>query len=118
MPIIWVNALWDTGATNTCVSDRLAKEQSLIASNVVKIATGNGIIEVSSYTIHLRFPNGLEFKGLEMPEFKYTHDDCDLILGMDIITQGDFAITNQHGRTRFSFRIPSLHSLDYESGHD
>lgn len=48
-------------------------------------------------------------------QFQYTDDDSDLIIGMDIITQGDFSITNFGGRTLFSFRIPSLHSIDYES---
>jgi hypothetical protein len=31
-----------------------------------------------------------------------------------IITQGDFSITNMNGKTMFSFRVPTLHSIDYE----
>ena len=37
----------------------------------------------------------------------------EVILGMDVITQGDFSITNLNGNTVFSFRVPSLHRLDY-----
>ena len=72
--IRWKKALWDTGATQSCISDRLATEF-----------------------------------GLE--------DDCDLIIGMDIMTQGDLAMTNLEGRTVFSFRIPSLYTVDFEAEH-
>jgi hypothetical protein len=34
---------------------------------------------------------------------------------MDIMTQGDLSMTNLEGRTVFSFRIPSLHILDFEA---
>jgi SEC-C motif len=37
----------------------------------------------------------------------------DVLIGMDIISQGDFAVTNFGGNTRFSFRVPSLEELDF-----
>ncbi|MCY7409416.1 MAG: SEC-C domain-containing protein [Chitinophagales bacterium] len=32
---------------------------------------------------------------------------------MDIIAMGDFSITNLDGNTCMSFRMPSLHEIDY-----
>lgn len=32
---------------------------------------------------------------------------------MDIITRGDFAITNVNGKTTFSFRFPSIGTIDF-----
>ena len=32
---------------------------------------------------------------------------------MDIITRGDFAVTNRGGKTTFSFRIPSQADIDF-----
>jgi len=32
---------------------------------------------------------------------------------MDVITQGDFSITNTNGQTTMSFRIPSKKEVDY-----
>ncbi len=32
---------------------------------------------------------------------------------MDIISQGDFAVTNHGGTTKFSFRIPSQKHIDF-----
>ena len=37
----------------------------------------------------------------------------DVVIGMDIITRGDFAVTNLDGKTTFSFRIPSLADIDF-----
>ena len=32
---------------------------------------------------------------------------------MDIITRGDFAISNVNGETTFSFRLPSIRTIDF-----
>lgn len=37
----------------------------------------------------------------------------DVLIGMDIINQGDFAITNQNDKTMLSFRMPSRESIDF-----
>jgi hypothetical protein len=37
-----------------------------------------------------------------------------LLIGMDIITQGDLSVTNKDGKTCFSFRIPSMEEIDFE----
>lgn len=39
--------------------------------------------------------------------------DTDFLIGMDIITLGDFAVTNVNGKTVFSFRYPSCEKIDY-----
>jgi hypothetical protein len=38
----------------------------------------------------------------------FDDDDFDMIIGMDIITMGDFAICNTDGKTSFSFAMPSF----------
>ena len=37
----------------------------------------------------------------------------DVLIGMDIISQGDFAITASQGETKFTFQIPSTHDIDF-----
>ena len=37
----------------------------------------------------------------------------DVLIGMDIITKGDFTVTNKGGVTIFSFRLPSLVHIDF-----
>lgn len=113
--IRWKKALWDTGATQSCISDRLAEELELEADGFVDVATATGIARLSVYTIHLVLPNRLVFHSVQAMGFTYGDDDCDLIIGMDIMTQGDLSLTNMEGRTVFSFRIPSLHVVDFEA---
>lgn len=40
-------------------------------------------------------------------------EGTDVLIGMDIITAGDLAITNHNGRTTFSFRVPSCEEIDF-----
>jgi hypothetical protein len=115
--IRWKKALWDTGATQSCISDRLAAEFGLEADGYVEVVTASGIVEFAIYTVHLVLPSRLVFRNIQVIEFTYGDDDCDLIIGMDIMTQGDLAMTNLEGRTVFSFRIPSLHTVDFEAEH-
>ena len=32
---------------------------------------------------------------------------------MDIISRGDFAVTNKNGKTTYSFRMPSIEQIDF-----
>ncbi len=113
--IHWKKALWDTGATQSCISDRLATELALEVDGFVDVATATGIVQLFIYTVHLVLPSGLVFHSVQAMGFTYGDDDCDIIIGMDIMTQGDLALTNLEGRTVFSFRIPSLHTVDFEA---
>jgi gag-polyprotein putative aspartyl protease len=108
-------ALWDTGATHTCISDRLAAQMGLAIVDIVQVATANGIVRVPTYFAQIKLSNGLIISDLELDQFQFSNDECDLIVGMDIITQGDFSITNVGGKTVFSFRIPTLSTIDYEA---
>ena len=40
-------------------------------------------------------------------------DELFRLVGMDVICNGDFSITNLNGRTWMSFRIPSCAAIDY-----
>ena len=40
-------------------------------------------------------------------------DEFGVLIGMDVIGFGDFAITNVNGITKVSFRIPSIAEIDY-----
>ncbi len=113
-----IKALWDNGATHTAISNRLAAHLQLPSEDFTRVSTANGLIRVPVYVIQLGLPNNFIFEEVEVVEFAYSDDDdCDLIIGMDIMTQGDLSITNFEGRTVFSFRIPSLHRVDFEAEH-
>ena len=113
-----VKVLWDTGATHSAISNRLASEMRLPSEDFARVSTASGILRVPVYLIRLNLPNHFEFEEVEAVEFSWSdEDDCDLIIGMDIMAQGDLAITNFEGKTVFSFRIPSRHRVDFEAEH-
>jgi len=35
------------------------------------------------------------------------------LIGMDIISQSDFAVTAYNGNTKMSFLVPSTHEIDF-----
>jgi hypothetical protein len=92
----------------------LARQLGLEAVDYAHVATAAGIEHVPTYFTHLFLSNGMIFRNWELMQFQYADDDSDIIIGMDIITQGDFSITNLDGRTVCSFRIPSQHLVDFE----
>jgi hypothetical protein len=65
----------------------------------------------NTYMIDIHLVNGISFPSLHVTEGKFT--DTDVLIGMDIISQGDFAITAPEGKTKFSFQVPSTHDIDF-----
>jgi uncharacterized protein YecA (UPF0149 family) len=41
------------------------------------------------------------------------HRDIDVLIGMDILGQGDFAVTSHKGKTTFSFCCPPRREIDF-----
>lgn len=68
--------------------------------------TGIGGDQVTdTYLINIGLSNGEIIHNLEV--FATDIEDYDLLLGMDIITETDFVITNADDKTTFQFRTPS-----------
>lgn len=105
-----LNAIWDTGATSTCISNKVAASLGLVPDGKERIGTAGGSVIVSTYIIDVLFP-GHVFK--QHIEAAACDMDIDVLIGMDIISCGDFSVTNAGLGTLFSFRIPSRESIDY-----
>ena len=106
------NVLWDTGATNTIISKNIAEALKLNPIKKAVISGIGGSIEAQTYNISLFFPaEGVWIKDLEVMACDL--EDNDMIIGMDTITQGDFAITNKNGETWFSFRLPAEEHIEF-----
>jgi hypothetical protein len=48
-----------------------------------------------------------------MIEVDLSTSQCDLLLEMDVITLGDFSVTNYDNKTLYSFRTPSVCHVDF-----
>lgn len=109
-------AIWDTGATNTVITRRVAQDLNLQPSGRVTVqAVGAGDqvheYETDTYLLNIYLPNNVVIFGIRVSEG--TIGEADVLLGMDIITHGDFAITNYNGQTWWTFRVPSNEPIDF-----
>jgi hypothetical protein len=106
-----VLAVWDTGASCSMISEGLAYELNLDPTGETEIEHVWGRAEVRTYDITITLPNGYEFTGWSV--CGGSMKDVDLLIGMDIMVYGDFAVSHA-GDTKFTFQIPSTHDTDYE----
>ncbi len=103
--------LWDTGATGTVISQECARKLNLKPIGKSKVFHANGESIVNVYAINLFLPNQVGFQFIKVTEGVL--NGTDLLIGMDIISRGDFSVTNFAGKTTFSFRVPSTQRIDF-----
>ena len=97
-------ALWDTGATVSVITPEFAKKLKLIPIGKTTVLGINSKEEVNKYLIDIILPNEVLFSNLEITESDFC--GADILIGMDIIQNGDFSISNTENKTVFSFCIP------------
>lgn len=107
--------IWDTGATNSCVSESLAKKLNLQSIQKALVQGVHGTEEVNVYLVDIILPNDKIKLTVPVTECKELSDDKSIcvLIGMDVITKGDFCITNAQGKTVMTFRVPSVETVDY-----
>jgi hypothetical protein len=108
-----VKAIWDTGATSSVITKDVARQLNLIATGMTQMGTANGVIPTKTYTVDIALPNRLMIQQIIVSEVDALSSGCHALIGMDIITLGDFAVTSHKGITCMSFRVPSGHEIDY-----
>ncbi|MBP5687778.1 MAG: SEC-C domain-containing protein [Muribaculaceae bacterium] len=110
-PVKEYEAIWDTGAEMSSISHRVIRELGLMPVGMAKNYTAAGEIDVHIYVVNVQLPMGVAFA--QLPVTGNDLGDVDMLIGMDVISKGDFAVTNVGGVTTFSFRIPSQETIDY-----
>ncbi len=104
-------AIWDTGATHSSITDRVVAELGLQPINIVNVNYGSGPAKSLVFLVGIMLPNDVGFPAITVAQAILK--DADVLIGMDIITRGDFAVTNKGGKTTFTFRFPSTTRLDF-----
>lgn len=108
-----VGAIWDTGATASVITTNIVNKLNLVPTGMTNVITANGPALQNTYIVEIVLPNGLVVKDVTVTEIPGLSSGCEVLIGMDIIVLGDFSITNYKGTTCMSFRIPSMHEIDY-----
>ncbi len=103
--------MWDTGATNCVITKNVALSLGLVPIGQTETLGVNGSAIVQVYIIEITLPNGIKI--LRQVTEGISSGTWDVLIGMDVITMGDFCVSNFNGVTTFSFRVPSEGKTDY-----
>jgi len=83
-------AIWDTGATHSAITKKVADNLNLKPIRSIETHHAGGASMVNLYMVNITLP-----------------------IGMDIIGAGDLAVTNFDNKTTISFRTPSVEMIDF-----
>jgi len=104
-------AIWDTGATSSVITQNVINKCGLLPTGMTNVHTASGQTSCHTFLACITLPNKVGFSSVRVTEGKIA--GADVLIGMDIISAGDFAVSNYRGKTKFSFRAPSLASIDF-----
>lgn len=98
-----VNALWDTGASQSLVSERVVRELELKDASMMVSNTANGI--ASRYTsLCFALPGDVDYMAyVEAGVLPDAIGSSEFIVGLDIISMGDLSLRHGNGRMELSF---------------
>ena len=99
------------------ITERVATDLGLPTEALIPIRHAGGLsVDVPQHYVNLQLPNGVLIVGRAVAQLPLA--SYDVIVGMDIISLGDFAISNFNGKTTFTFRIPSVEEFDFVADWD
>ena len=108
-----INAIWDTGATGCAISKSVVQKLGLTPTGKVQVHTANGVTAQNTHIIDIRLTNDVVIQGIIATEVDALSNECEALIEMDVISMGDLSITHLNGNTCMSFRVPSLHEIDF-----
>ena len=94
--------LWDTGAMVTVVSSKIVDKLQLPTVSITPIIGVNRKSYTTTHVVDIWLPNYYVVRKVPVVKGDLTNY-FDVLIGMDIITRGDFSISNYQGKTVFSF---------------
>ena len=106
-------AVWDTGASDSAISARIVEQLKLASIDVTLVNTANGERLSDTYLINVYLPNKVAIPGVRVIEGDMP--GTDVLIGMDIIGSGDFAVTHHNGHTCMTFQLPAVLDIDFVS---
>ena len=104
-------ALYDTGATHSAISPQVVQDLNLTSIGARTVGVGGGSLTTTSHLVNIGLPNKVMFGMTAVA--KMVIPGADVVIGMDILGMGDFAVTHHDGKTTFSFCVPSRKCIDF-----
>lgn len=107
-----IHGLWDTGSMWCAISTKLADKMGLQTLGVRDVRHGGGTTSSPYYLIDLHLSDELSFHNIEAfgnPNL----DENEMLIGMNVISHGDFCVMGNFGERKFSFVVPTLEGMDF-----
>lgn len=104
-------ALWDTGATGSVISQNVVAQCGLKPTGMITTHGVHGPQDVETFLVNFYLPNTVAIPNVRVSMGKI--HGGEILIGMDIIGLGSFAVSNFHGKTTFTFRMPSDREIDF-----
>ena len=92
-------AVWDTGATGTVITPKVASALKLNPVGKKEIHGVGGKLLADEYLVNIYLPNHVQIMGIPV------------LQPPGIL--GDFAVSNHNNRTKLSYQMPSTHDIDF-----
>lgn len=117
-----VIAMVDTGCTNTSIPYNIVEFLDLVPSGCHKMNAVNKSYICNFYICNMIIEDQIQLNNVMvvgLPQLE-SEDETEtltaneqMILGMDILSKCDFAVTNKNNSTEFTIAYPSKHNLDF-----
>ena len=107
---ITCKALWDTGATNSMITERVIRALGLKAVTFATVYHAGGQSEAAGFNVYICLSKDILIGPLQVIEGQL--EGIDVLIGMDIIGIGDFIVTNNADHTEFSYTTPSVFNIE------
>ncbi len=105
-------ATWDTGSTGTVITQRVIDELGLQPIGFTQAHTvGGDVKDVPVFLLSVILTNQVCIPCIKAIKGEI-YGQSELLIGMDIITLGDFAVINKNSKTILLFQAPSLGKID------
>lgn len=120
--IVWstckqLNAIWDTWAMRTTINDKIAIQMGMIPFDTMDCNGASWPYKANMYYADVTLlPSGMEFPNMVIL-WSDLWDTLHALVGMDIITKWDMALTQHEWKTCLSFVMPSYEKIDYVERH-
>jgi gag-polyprotein putative aspartyl protease len=106
-----LTAIWDTGATGSVITQRVLDQLQIPPAAMTDAYGVDSCERKNVYLVDLLLPMNVRVQGARVIVGEVMA--ADVLVGMDVITMGEFVIANHGGRTKMSFCLSSQSDLDF-----
>lgn len=82
---IKVNAIWDTGATDSVITKSIVKQLALVPTGRTIVRGVNSEMEVFTFFVNIGLPNRVMIENVKVTECELNSPGIDILIGMNII---------------------------------